>query len=109
MKRNCLTPACVALIVTMLWLPSANAVSRFWTGNVNGNFSTAGNWVGSVAPTNGDDLVFQSGITRLVVTNDFSPNRYFEAVLFQGSNYTVRGNNLLISNGVSSVNAVGAN
>src|SRR5262245_49538944 len=71
-------------------LPATGA-SRFWDGSVNGNFSNAGNWVGGIAPAAGDDLVFQAGIPRLLVTNDFSPNRAFNTLLFQGSNYFVRG------------------
>src|SRR5687768_902171 len=92
----------------MTALPLRGA-ARFWTGAVNGNFSTAGNWLGNVAPTNSDDIVFQAGVTRLLVTNNFSPNRFFNTLLFQGSNYVVRGNPIILSNGLSSINPVGAN
>jgi hypothetical protein len=88
-------------------VPSARAASKFWDGSVNGNFSTAGNWVGGVAPVAGDDLVFQTGVPRLLVTNNFSPNRAFNSILFQGSNYFVRGNALLVTNGINSINPVG--
>jgi autotransporter-associated beta strand protein len=97
------------LLLASLASPSANAASRFWDGSANGNFSAAANWVGGVAPVAGDDLVLQSGVTRLLVTNDFSPNRAFNSVLFQGSNYFVRGNALLVTNGISSINPVGPN
>jgi len=97
------------LFLTLAALPSAHGASRFWDGSVNGNFGAAGNWVGNVAPTNGDDIVFQTGIAQLLVTNDFSPNRPFNSILFQGSNYFVRGNALLVTNGISSINPVGAN
>src|SRR5207249_1755081 len=92
-------------------LPSARGASRFWSGAVNGNFSTAGNWVGGVVPAAGDDLVFQpnSVVTRFLATNNFSPNRAFNTILFQGSNYFVRGNAILVTNGINSVNPVGAN
>jgi autotransporter-associated beta strand protein len=85
------------------------AAVRFWDGSANGNFSTGANWVGDAAPVAGDDLVFQAGVTRLLVTNDFSPNRAFNTVLFQGSNYFVRGSALLVTNGISSINPVGTN
>src|SRR5215510_7394112 len=97
------------LLCAALAPPSARGASRFWDGSVNGNFSSAGNWVGGVAPVAGDDLVFQTGVTRLLVTNDFAPNRAFNSVLFQGSNYFVRGSAILVSNGVSSINPSGAN
>src|ERR1043166_4403344 len=100
---------CLSFLVLTALLPSAHGVSRFWTGNVNGNFSTGGNWVGNVAPVAGDDLVFQTGVTQLLVTNNFSPNRAFNTVLFQGSNYIVRGNAILVTNGIDSVNPAGTN
>jgi autotransporter-associated beta strand protein len=101
---------CSLLLFTVALLPlSTHGASKFWTGAVNGNFATAGNWVGNVAPVAGDDLVFQTGVTRLLVTNNFSPNRAFNSLLFQGSNYFVRGNAILVTNGISSINPVGAN
>jgi autotransporter-associated beta strand protein len=83
--------------------------SRFWDGSASGNWSAAANWVGNVAPVAGDDLVFQAGISQLLVTNDFSPNRAFNTILFQGSNYFVRGNAVQLTNGLSSINPSGAN
>jgi autotransporter-associated beta strand protein len=86
------------------------AAPRLWNGNVNGNFNNAANWVGGVVPAAGDDLIFQPPpATRLLVTNDFSPNRPFNSIIFQGSNYFVRGNPLLLTNGITSDNPVGAN
>jgi autotransporter-associated beta strand protein len=95
--------------LTSNFLPSTHGASRFWDGSANGNFSTAANWVGGVAPVAGDDLVFQTGVTQLLVTNNFSPNRAWNSILFQGSNYFVRGNAILVTNGISSINPVGAN
>lgn len=98
------------LIATLTVVPFARGALKLWNGSVNGNWSTPGNWVGNVAPVAGDELVFQGPpVTRLLVTNDFSPNRAFTSLTFQGSNYFVRGNSLLLSNGITSVNAVGAN
>ena len=99
----------LSLLLGVAFVQQGRAASRFWDGSVNGNFSSAGNWVGGVAPLAGDDLVFQAGVTRLLVTNDFTPNRAFNSILFQGSNYFVRGNAILITNGVTSINPVGAN
>ena len=99
----------VAMASLLITVGSSPAASRFWGGSANGNFSTAANWVGNVAPVAGDDLVFQAGVTRLLVTNDFSPNRAFTTILFQGSNYFVRGNALLLTNGITSINPSGPN
>ena len=87
---------------------AAHAGTKFWTGAVNGNFSNSGNWVGGT-PVAGDDLIFQTTATQLVVTNDFSPNRAFNSLFFQGTNYFVRGNPILVTNGITSDNTQGAN
>jgi fibronectin-binding autotransporter adhesin len=85
---------------------------KFWDGSSSGNWNTAANWTDGAVPVAGDDLVFPAGVTRLVVTNNFSPNRAFRSVTFQGSNYFVRataGNTLIVSNGISAQNPVGLN
>ena len=97
------------IAIALAGVSPSQAASRFWDGSSSGNFSTGANWVGGVAPVAGDDLVFQAGITRLLVTNNFSPNRAFTTILFQGSNYFVRGNPILVTNGVSSINPSGFN
>ena len=96
------------LLATLV--PSAQAGIKFWNGNVNGNFNNSGNWSGGT-PVAGDDLIFQANalVTRLVATNDFNPNRVFNTITFQGSNYVVRGNALLVTNGINSLNSVGPN
>jgi autotransporter-associated beta strand protein len=99
----------LSLLVALFATSSGLAASKFWDGSSDGNFATAANWVGGVAPVAGDDLVFQTGVTRLLVTNNFSPNRAFNSILFQGSNYFVRGNPILVTNGVNSINPSGAN
>lgn len=99
----------VSLALWLAWMPAAHSATKFWTGTSSGNFNVAGNWTPSGAPAAGDDLVFQTGVTRLLVTNDFSPNRAFSTVTFQGSNYFVRGNALLLTNGISAINPVGRN
>ena len=99
----------LALALLTALAPAARGASRFWDGSANGNFSTAANWVGGVAPVAGDDLVFQAGVAQLLVTNNFSPNRAWNSILFQGSNYFVRGNAILVTNGINSINPVGAN
>src|SRR5258708_36695765 len=85
---------------------SAHAGTKFWTGAVNGNFSNSGNWVGGT-PVAGDDLIFQNTATQLLVTNDFSPNRAFNSLFFQGTSYFLRGNPFLATNGITSNNTEG--
>jgi hypothetical protein len=107
-RSRSLTLFAIVVILTAAFLPLAHAGNKFWTGAANGNFNNAGNWTGGT-PVAGDDLVFQSGVTRLLVTNDFSPNRAFNSLFFQGSNYVVRGNAILVTNGIGSNNSIGTN
>lgn len=107
-RARFLVAACFLAALLGVALPASGA-SRFWDGSSNGNFTDANNWVGGVAPVAGDDLVFQAGIAQLLVTNNFSPIRPFNSILFQGSNYFVRGNSLAVTNGITSINPVGAN
>jgi len=99
------------LLIMATLVPSARAANRFWTGAVNGNLSNGSNWNPAGAPAAGDDLIFQVNavVSTLLVTNDFSPNRAFNNITFQGSNYVVRGNALLLTNGILSLNSVGPN
>jgi fibronectin-binding autotransporter adhesin len=99
------------LIFVAALTPAARAANRFWTGAVNGNLSNASNWNPAGTPAAGDDLIFQvnSAVTTLLVTNDFSPNRAFNSILFQGSNYVVRGSAILVTNGILLLNSFGPN
>jgi len=99
------------LLGAITFSPSAYSALKLWTGGANGNFNSSFNWSPSGVPVAGDDLVFQPNnlVTQLLVTNDFSPNRAFNSITFQGSNYFVRGNTLLLTNGITAVNTVGAN
>ena len=100
----------IVFFLVAAFLPATHGATKFWTGSNNGNFNNAGNWSPSGAPAAGDDLVFQPPpVTRLLVTNDFSPNRGFNSITFQGSNYFVRGNALLLTNGITALNLTGAN
>ena len=97
-------------ILLVLCMSSAPAAVKLWTGAVDGNFDNAANWAGGT-PVSGDDLIFQQNslVMRLVVTNDFSPNRAFNSITIQGSNYVIRGNALLLTNGISTVNPFAGN
>src|SRR5262245_17628518 len=83
-----------AILVVVLGLAgNAFGAPKLWTGAVNGNFNNANNWSPAGVPAAGDDLIFQPPpVSQLLVTNNFSPNRAFNSITFQGSNYFVRGN-----------------
>jgi autotransporter-associated beta strand protein len=83
-----------------LAVASTQAAVKTWDGSFSGNWSTAANWAGGVAPVNGDDLVFQGGAANLLNTNNY-PSLRVKSVTFTGSGYTLHGNALVVTNGVS--------
>src|SRR5262245_40877792 len=103
----------IALFTLLLFIlapPLVQAAVKTWDGSASGLWNNGANWSGSTVPAAGDDLIFPASVTRLLVTNDFSPNRAFSSITFiGGSNYFLRGNALLLTNGISSDNPVGTN
>jgi autotransporter-associated beta strand protein len=114
-SRNLLFSMMRLLLVagfTAAALTPAHAIVKFWDGSSSGFWNVAANWTDGIVPVAGDDLVFPPGAVRLVVTNNFSPNRAFRQIVFQGSNYIVRAlgaNTLILTNGISAQNPVGIN
>ena len=105
-------------LILLLLLSFACAVAavrgevKFWDGSSSGNWNLGANWTDGMTPVAGDDLVFPGGVTRLLVTNDFSPNRAFRSITIQGTNYFLRasaGQTLTVTNGISAQNLGGAN
>ncbi len=97
---------CTALLL-LLGL-NAQAAVKTWDGSSSGNWATAANWTGNVAPVDGDDLVFPSGAANLLNTNNLTALR-LNSIIFTGSGYTLRGNALTVTNGISGQQAAGAN
>ncbi|CAA9378536.1 MAG: Multicopper oxidase [uncultured Pyrinomonadaceae bacterium] len=84
------------ILLSLIFLFTAvNAFSavRTWDGGgADGNWTTAANWVGDVAPVAGDDLVFPATAAQFVTNNNFFFFTVFNSLTFQGGNYTVGGN-----------------
>jgi autotransporter-associated beta strand protein len=76
-------------------------VPAVWDGGgVDANWMTPENWVGDVAPVAGDALIFPDGAAKLSNTNNFSPGTNF-ASLSIGSGYSINGNAIALTTGVS--------
>jgi autotransporter-associated beta strand protein/parallel beta-helix repeat protein len=78
-----------------------------WTGGgTTSNWSDAQNWSNGV-PNAGDSLQF-AGTTRLSSNNDLSSSRsQFAAISFLSSGFTLAGNPITLTNGISTSPAVG--
>jgi hypothetical protein len=72
-----------------------------WTGAAGTLWSTPGNWSGSIAPVAGDSLVFPASASNLVNTNDFASGTTFNSITIQASGYSLSGNPLALSAGIT--------
>lgn len=82
-------------LLAILVLTAANGFSavRTWDGGgADGNWMTATNWVGDVAPVANDDLIFPAAATQFTTNNNFFFFTAFGNLTFEGGNYTVGGN-----------------
>jgi hypothetical protein len=63
--------------------------TRTWDGGstVNNLWSTKENWVGDVAPSAGDNLVFPAGAQQMENTNDYPSTTVFGSISVTGSGY----------------------
>jgi len=99
----------VVLLAAALTTSNGSAATKTWDGSSSGDWATGANWSGNTAPAAGDDLVFPTGVTQLLMTNNFSPNRAFNSVTILGANYVIRGNPLVLTNGIRCGNSSAAN
>jgi fibronectin-binding autotransporter adhesin len=85
------------------------ATTFAWTGlGADANWTTPGNWSGAGAvPLAGDTLIFGPGATQKTANNNFPSATQFAALCFQDSGYTITGNNLKLSAGISSTSTAG--
>src|SRR5256885_1249438 len=92
-----------ALLFTVISGPAAN---RIWTGAGTGaNWTTAANWSNNVAPVAGDFLIFPSGVTKTLVTNNLVASTIFSGFRID-ADYTLRGNLVDLTN-IVIVNSLG--
>jgi hypothetical protein len=74
---------------------------RVWDGGgSDSNWTTVANWAGDTAPTAGDDLRF-TGVVRTTAQNDFSAGTSFGSIEFTASNFSLAGNSLVITSGIT--------
>jgi fibronectin-binding autotransporter adhesin len=88
------------LMLCLVLAPTGGRAStKTWDGTSSGNWGTAANWAGGVAPISGDDLVFPTGVTRFTITNNIGLLP-LGSLTFTGSNYVMRGVGILLTNGI---------
>src|SRR5690349_16778524 len=100
-----------------LAIPCRAFAQKVWSGGASPDqkWSTAGNWVGGVAPVGGDALEFPDSPAHKSATNDFASGFPVASISFSGASggYTVDGNavtlfgNVDAQNATSTVNTIG--
>ncbi len=79
-----------------------------WTGGgTDDNWMTAGNWMSGVIPSAGDDLDFPSTATNLTSNNNFPGNTTFNSITIGAPLYSLTGNTLNLTTGVTATYASG--
>ena len=108
--RTCCLPGIlvIGLCLVTLVRRSEGAV-RNWTGagGADASWSNGGNWSGGTLPVDGDDLVFNAVTLNQGNTNNLLTG--VSSITFLGSGYSLNGNPLVVTNGVSGQQSSGSN
>lgn len=94
----------LAALFTVLSSSSDAAVRTWDGGGADANWLTALNWVGDVAPSANDDLVFPAAAAQFSTNNNFPVQTVFNSVTIDG-NFTIGGNSFRIGAGGLTVNS----
>jgi hypothetical protein len=99
------------VVLTALPLPPPpTGLMRVWDGGgANNLWSIPENWVGDVAPTEGDDLEFPAGAAQLANVNDFSDGTTINSLRLSGDGYRLQGARIALNAGISATHSSGIN
>ncbi len=90
----------------------ARATTATWTGAVNNQWTTAGNWIGlgGTPLVGGENLIFPGGAANLSNTNGLAAATTFNSITITGSGYTLAGNAITLGAGnLADSSVAGAN
>ncbi len=117
MKIKRIGSFCSALFLSLssllvISVPKALAATATWDGGgSDDNISTVANWVGDVAPSDGDSLVFDNtGLTTDVTVNNDLGSRSFSLITLQGTGYVdfiIDGTAFTLTGGITSTSSGG--
>jgi autotransporter-associated beta strand protein len=109
-ERRHVLPALLLFLAAVLLSLDVAAATHIWSGGgSDNNWSTPGNWGGTV-PMTGDDLVFPNGAAKLSNNNNLVGGA-FNTITFSGpvGGYTISGNAIQLSNGITADNTGAGN
>ncbi len=91
-----------AFLLILFFTSDAFSAVKIWDGGgVDANWATAANWVGDVAPAVNDDLIFPREAARQTNNNNLGLLTTFRSVTIDGGAYTIGGNALRLTNGLT--------
>lgn len=73
------------------------AATRTWSGPAAGTWSTAGNWVGGIAPVSGDSIVIANGNSSV---NNLTAGTAIAGISMTSGNVTLSGTNIQLTGDV---------
>ncbi len=81
------------------WEIQLGAINRVWSGGSvsTANWSDTNNWVDHAAPVAGDNVIFPSGASRLMNTNNLTAGTQLGNIVFGAGGYTIGGNAINVS------------
>ena len=81
------------------------AVDTWVGGGSNNHWSNAANWQAGVAPSAGDQLIFQ-GTALTATQNDFTAGTSFQSLEFQSNNFSIAGNSFTVTGSITTDSGV---
>jgi hypothetical protein len=80
-----------------------------WSGlGGDHDWSNPVNWLGDVAPQNGDNLDFPTVTTTFQATNDFAAGMTFGSIKIDSPSYTLTGNSVNLTGGIVATYSMGS-
>ena len=81
------------------------AVDTWVGGGGNNHWSNAANWLSGVAPSGGDQLIFQ-GTSLTSTQNDLTAGTSFQSLEFQSASFSIAGNSFTVTGGITTDSGV---
>ena len=81
------------------------AVDTWVGGGSNNHWSNAANWPAGVAPSGGDQLIFQ-GTSLTSTQNDLTAGTSFQSLEFQSASFSIAGNSFTVTGSITTDSGV---